>query len=832
MSKSIEFNIKISVDGKEVAITRRGVRELGRELGTARTAADRTFESIMKFGSLATVISGAYTAVGNLTGQMQGYIDKANAATEAQTKLATVMRQRIAGFEEGDVDALNKVVAAQTQLGVVSGTVQRNGLQQLATFATMRSTLETLLPAMNNLLVQQHGMNATGGDAVGIANLMGKALMGNTTALRRVGISFSDAQAALIKTGDEATRAATIAEVITQNVGEMNAALAKTDAGKVKQAQMAFGGMLVQVGRLLSPYQEFIALFGQLGMGIGSVAQLAGALRGVAVSLRLTSVAGRAWNAAGVRMNALVRTLGASMRGAAVSAGTLRLAVQGLMISTGIGIALYALSKAIGAVASSGERAAGSTDALAAAQERANATMEQGRDAVRQRRAQIEKDIAAAREFTGTQAQEQAAVERLNNTYGSTMGYFSSVAEWYKALTANSKVYCEQLVAEARQRALANQIAELEQQAHDIRYDGSGRRRRYSAERQRATVGMQGGVAGAFNVVSGEGVAGTSDAERAAASLSRIEGRVSSLRRQLEAATKSARGMHMAVRGADVRVASGASAATGRARTGRARAAATETLRQPVLQALPGVAAVSRPPETGRIGSFDDIAGMQLARAERLRERADRLRELWEGGVIDTSSARKGIDDLNASLEAMGAKRVELDIDTRGIDRARERMDGLGEAVRSAGQAFSSAGDAFALPALNVLGVVAQAVANVMLSYTQALAGAAKLGPIGWVAFAASGLATALGVVSQIREAAKFAAGGVVSGPTLAMVGEYAGARNNPEVIAPLDRLRGMIQPAGGAVVVGGEMRVRGTDLVAALANTTRLSGKKTGIRI
>lgn len=822
MAKNIQFNVKVNVDGKEVAVARQGVQGLALALGSAETGAHKALAAFAKWNSVSTVISGAYSAVSNLTGQMQGYIDKANAAAEAQTKLRTVMRQRISGFQDGDVDALNRLVSAQTALGVVSGTVQRNGLQQLATFATMRSTLETLLPAMNNLLVQQHGLNASGGDAVGIANLMGKALMGNTTALRRVGISFSEAQAELIKTGDEATRAATIAEVITQNVGEMNAELAKTDAGRVKQAQIAFGGLMVSVGRLLSPYQEFINMFGQLGMGVSSVVQIGIAFRGVARSMRLTEAAGKAWNATGVRMNALVRTLGAGMRGTAVSAGTLRLAMQGLMISTGIGIALYALSRALEAVSSAGEKAAAATDAAAAAQERANAVMEQGADAVRERRAQIEKDISETRNFTGTKKQEQAAVERLNATYGSTMGYFGSVAEWYRALTANSKAYCDQLAAETRQRALSSQISELMQQAHDIRYDKAGRLRRYSTERRRTTVAMQGGTAGAFTVESGEGIAGTSEAERAAASLARIEGRVRSLRSQLDAATKSAQGMRMAVSGAS------APSGAGLAGTGAARA---EALRVPVLREMPAVASVGRQPEMGKVGSFDDIANMRIASVDALRARADRIRELFEAGVVSARPAQDAIDRVNASLDAMGAKRVDVEIETKGLDRARAKVEGIGDAVRAAGDAFAAAGNAFELPALNVLGVVAQAVANVMLSYTQALAGAAKLGPIGWVAFAASGLATALGVAAQIKEAAKFAEGGVVSGPPLAVVGEYAGARNNPEVIAPLDRLRRMIEPAGG-VVVGGELRVRGTDLVAALANTTRLSGRKTGIRL
>lgn len=39
----------------------------------------------------------------------------------------------------------------------------------------------------------------------------------------------------------------------------------------------------------------------------------------------------------------------------------------------------------------------------------------------------------------------------------------------------------------------------------------------------------------------------------------------------------------------------------------------------------------------------------------------------------------------------------------------------------------------------------------------------------------------------------KLASGGIAYGETMAMVGEYANARSNPEVIAPLDKLQGMI---------------------------------------
>lgn len=46
---------------------------------------------------------------------------------------------------------------------------------------------------------------------------------------------------------------------------------------------------------------------------------------------------------------------------------------------------------------------------------------------------------------------------------------------------------------------------------------------------------------------------------------------------------------------------------------------------------------------------------------------------------------------------------------------------------------------------------------------------------------------------AALSRATAFAEGGIVSGPTLALVGEYGGASNNPEVIAPLDKLRSLI---------------------------------------
>jgi hypothetical protein len=74
---------------------------------------------------------------------------------------------------------------------------------------------------------------------------------------------------------------------------------------------------------------------------------------------------------------------------------------------------------------------------------------------------------------------------------------------------------------------------------------------------------------------------------------------------------------------------------------------------------------------------------------------------------------------------------------------------------------------------------------------------------------------SALSNIGDTGGATPFANGGIVSGPVNALVGEYAGAKNNPEVIAPLSKLKAMLNDTGGGTsVIEGEFVLRGTDLV------------------
>jgi hypothetical protein len=76
------------------------------------------------------------------------------------------------------------------------------------------------------------------------------------------------------------------------------------------------------------------------------------------------------------------------------------------------------------------------------------------------------------------------------------------------------------------------------------------------------------------------------------------------------------------------------------------------------------------------------------------------------------------------------------------------------------------------------------------------------------------------GALKGIGGLTPFAAGGIVSGPTAALVGEYTGAKTNPEVIAPLSKLQNMM---GGNVT----FTISGDNLVGTLNRATKTRQRK-----
>ena len=176
------------------------------------------------------------------------------------------------------------------------------------------------------------------------------------------------------------------------------------------------------------------------------------------------------------------------------------------------------------------------------------------------------------------------------------------------------------------------------------------------------------------------------------------------------------------------------------------------------------------------------------------------------------------IDKINAKLKGMGdtwdttANQIKGILEGVMADSITKFAENIGTALAGGKvDLFGGIGEMIAEGAI--------AIGKALIAYGVALKAfeMAKLDPV-LAIVAGAGLVIA-GTFLKAKLAPKekggampFASGGIVSGPTMGLVGEYPGAKTNPEVIAPLDKLKDMIGGGGN-----GEFVLRGNDLVLAL---------------
>ena len=288
---TISITFKLEGDDKTFKQLAADADGLKRAMTGVVSEASQLKGSVINFAALATGISQVQDSMGTLRDVLTDLTAGYNYAIEAETKLTTVMGQRM-GATQKEIESIKELALAQREKGVIDDDVQLMGAQQIATFLSEAQSIETLLPAMNNLLAQQKGYSATGQDAVAIGNLMGKVMQGQVSALTRVGITFDEAEEKVLKYGTESERAAMLAQVITNNVGEMNAQLGATDVGKQVQLEAKLGDVQDKLGELVSGTLPFVNMAAEATKAVGSVATLVTGIK----TLSTTVYAGaKAW---------------------------------------------------------------------------------------------------------------------------------------------------------------------------------------------------------------------------------------------------------------------------------------------------------------------------------------------------------------------------------------------------------------------------------------------------------------------------------------------------------------------------------------------------------
>ncbi len=770
--------------------------------------------SVVNLAAFSASFDAATSFVSDLTKACRDLSEAYAVQEEAERKIAVVMQQRM-GATEGEIQAIKDLCSAQQNLGVIGDEVQLAGAQQIATFLRQRESLETLIPAMNDLAAQQRGLNASQGDMVGIANLMGKAMQGQTSALRRVGITFSEAQEQVMKMGTEEKRAAMLAQIITDNVGHMNAALAATDSGRLKQMENWLGDIKEQMGAVAKDIMPVLTGFNQIVMMGGNFVKLSKGVKAAWIELRALSAT-------------------------ALSAMKSMTLLQGVMTAGAIGaaaLAVWGIVKAVESFNSATSEAAERTRML-------NGIRTEAAGKVAKEKTQINLLVSAARNESLSLEERRTAIGKLNSIIPDYNAQLDDTGKKYTENKAALDAYLGSLQRKYELEGAKGMLADLGRQKAEARLarDAAVKAHAEAKERYKKTYGGTKGPAAIATM--GPGMSNVRHAEGV---------KVDDAWREVVATTRTLNGLieksNAVMRSYGPGLQREAVASSGRetpeaTATGGGGAAPKVTpkvtpevelpegsiadLRQQISDIEARIKLTVDPKEAGELTNQKEEIEKRLGTLEwQIRMSADN----WKAAI--------------PQLPASELPKLRVELDTDGLRGQLKQLPGLvrrtgqqtqpllasmASAFGSLGDAMQSMGNSWAGFAGNVLQGIAQILpqlasligGNFAAAMATGTLEATKVGFPANIAAIASIIATITSVMASVP---KFAEGGIAYGTTLGIFGEYSGARTNPEVVAPLDRLQGLIGGAAGGMEVA-DVRIDGTKLHLLLRKTNRLRSR------
>jgi len=327
------LSVRLTADGKGlVEVVGEGAdsfNKFDKSVDRSSTTARKAAKSNDQLGKSAGKLNGMYKKLaGTLLTVGAGYLGLQKGrelikAFEAQEQSAAALDQSILSMGR-TTEGLSKQLqdlASQIQAdGIIGDEAIIKGQSFLTTYGAIT---DKLLPRTTRLMADLAAK--MGGDTVSAANLLGKASMGMTGELSRIGITLSE-------TAKSTKDFELILSEIEQQAGGMNAALSQTATGGIKQYENAWGDVEEQLGQILaiaiSPYlrdmsddlaisEERVQALGEMlhdGIAIGT-----GAVAGLSTAIAVKMVVSMAaWTTATIRQAhataGLTSALGAQTR--------------------------------------------------------------------------------------------------------------------------------------------------------------------------------------------------------------------------------------------------------------------------------------------------------------------------------------------------------------------------------------------------------------------------------------------------------------------------------------------------------------------------------------
>lgn len=515
------------------------------------------------------------------------------------------------------------------------------------------------------------------------------------------------------------------------------------------------------------------------------------------------------------------RILNQAMAEGAISGQALKVAIRGLMMASGVGAVMMALGYAVSFFMDKADEATESTNNFTSAQE---AFKHKSTEV----KAEMMQEASALKKLMDSHSDTRIEVEKLESKYGDIFGKHKTAAEWYDILTTKSTKYAQALGYLAQMEQLHTEMAaaaiEKEQNDNKIKEikDKEGETIYHAPETVLSSTGMPAFRPG-FTSKNPKLV----PLEKATEGTKK---RIDDIQEKIDIATKKAEALMNEV-GATPIMATPNAAVAANSKGGIKKEknkpdAPAGSLAEVTKQISDTEAKIKVAVDMGSRAALQKELDL-LTEKKRSIEISYKFPDFKKSDYpavttlptkIDTIFPVK-LDSMSPEIKAATDRLLEL---AKAGDITKEK---IADAMQSIGSSISGLGNALELPELNVAGTMAQAIATLVQGFATASSQSNSMGPFGWLAFTAAGLAQLTAVVASVKQLPKFADGGLAFGPTLGIFGEYAGASNNPEVVAPLDKLRSLISTpdtSGGKV----EFVIEGRNLKGVLNKANRLSSR------
>ena len=840
MSETVSVKIRIDDSGtfKNVTVD---AEDLNKAIKHVTKQANDFNKSLVNWSQAASASESLNSVISSLRNTCADLVSEFNDDQVGLAKLTQAMRNTM-GASDDMVASVEGLIDAQERLGVIEKDAQLAGAQELATYLELGNSLKTLIPVMNDMAAQQIGIGASGESVAQIASMLGKVMEGQTEALSRYGYKFDEAQKQILKFGTESERAAVLAEVVTSSVGGMNEALRDTDAGRMFEAKVQLDGIKDALGSIVVKLMPVLDGLAQMGQAANGMFQLHSSCKAVWEAMDGMGIKTAILAAHQKVQAAAQRMLAASGYTAVAGTTALKVATVALYGALTMGISLI-IQGLIELFARLGNKASEAAEGMEEMDEASDAFKRTASEA----RSELAMQTVALQDLIKSKGDEKEAVDELNRKYGEAFGYHSSAAEWYDILKAKSADYCRQLGYEAQAKVLASKKAEKELELEDIR------RQKQSTKKFDDGFYLARGTDGK---VSGWGVGEhyTKEYTDLVAQENKLFAETQALGKAFDdcigKAADAGKALATSISGTSSGSGGGSKVIGG--------------LSKDIQDYVNSVERAVEVNQTFNSGMADDVVRLNAMKSgitsliSRYGAESDAIQKLIDdyyelrsaigerAGHIEVPLPKLDMKGMPQGYEpekqpvdpGLAPVKKELEIDIKGVDKvnaATESIGALSSIMQSLSGVVGEGAAAWIDWGVNLLNAIGQAIpaiatliaarkteatVNTEAAATGAAASQASIpyvGPILAVAAVAS-------VLAAVANLPKFANGGIAYGPTLGLFGEYAGASNNPEVVAPLDRLKSLI--GGNASFEGGivEFKIDGRYLRGVLNRVDNVS--------